>query len=205
MDPVEGFLAVSGICGRLWIMDKIIFEAGKKGYDTIILLGNTCSLEIIENIIEAGMNPLGVKGNLDDYSIVKAFKKHGGFIEGKYAFVNGIRIAALGEQVLNDYEKIKKDVEDSGGRVDVLLSFYPPVRLHNWCGKTNCPGSIYIDELYRELEPKHVVIGRSIACQGTIGNLHFAGDASRGEFLVVRRKEGKIDVERYSINVYSKG
>ncbi len=193
------FIVLHNICGMNWRLVHILYTVGLMGIDTIVFLGNTCSLDIIEDAVNAGFRVFGVKGNLDDYSIIKAFKKNGGFVEGRITSINGLKTAFLGEQVLNDYERIKREagLHES---VDVLATLYPPVHYREWCGNKKCPGSIVVDELIELLKPQIIVAGKSYT-NNSSGNLYFTGDAKRGEYNIVYRNGDMIKVFKQVLNI----
>ncbi len=195
----NGFIVIYNICGMNWRLIHTLYAAGLMGVDTVVFLGNTCSLDIIEDSINTGFKVYGVKGNLDDYSVIKALKKHDGFVEGRITSINSLKTAFLGEQVLNDYERIKKEASLHES-IDVLLTLYPPVHYHEWCNSRNCPGSIVVDELIELLKPQIIVVGKNYTTNNISENLFFTGDARRGEFIIVYRDKDRIQVLKQVLN-----
>ena len=116
--------------------------------DYLLLLGNTLSPTLIRDVASTGVRVLGVSGNLDDPSVISAFKELNGFIEGKIATVNDVKVFGVGANVRLALDRLE-DVD----RVDILATFYSGYTYK--CG--SCMGSSLVDRIIDKLKPKLII------------------------------------------------
>lgn len=119
--------------------------------DYIVLLGNTISPSIIEDLAKSGLKIIGISGNLDDVSVIDTLKKHGVYAESKILDLEGLKVFLLGlafeeslMRAINTYQNL------------VLLTYYPGFK-YRCC----CNGFVEtVDKLAVVLNPKIVVTGK---------------------------------------------
>lgn len=117
----------------------------------VILLANTVSPTIVGDIAKSGSRIVGVAGNLDDPSVIDAFKKHGIFVESRILNLNGLRTFFTGLAFNESLRNISK-VE----QVDIFITYYPGFK-HSCC----CNGYVKaVDSIIDSLKPRLVVTGK---------------------------------------------
>ena len=106
----------------------------EESYDIVVISGDVECVETAEVLKEYSENAVAVTGNLDDVSVRRTLDELGVLIDGRVKTVKGLTFAGIGGlDVKSDVGSLLKLGQ---GRVDVLVSHYPPRRIldRTWAG-----------------------------------------------------------------------
>lgn len=151
--------------------------------DLVFLLGNVVSPNIVYRLSRRFSGRVyGLTGNLDDSSVIEAFRDTGGYLEGSIIEFDNIFFGGIGSSIQTSISRLKKR------KINVLLSFYPGV-------KYGCReyGVDYIDRLIDSIKPNLIVFGD---CNNQFfrDNIVACGEGFKGYLVIIEYSDNSYNV-----------